>query len=192
MLMRALEAGVGAQWVAGDEVYGQSPDLRGELQTRSVGYVLAVASSHRVSFGPNSCRADQVAAQLPAGAWQRLSAGAGAKGQRWYDWAFAEIDAREPGHRALLVRRNRRTGELAFYRCYSPHPVPLHLLVKVAGRRWTIEESFQTGKGLCGLDQHQVRRWRSWYRWTTLAMLAHAFLAAVPQPNAPERPTKAA
>jgi SRSO17 transposase len=39
-----------------------------------------------------------------------------------------------------------------------------------------IEERFQTGKGLCGLDQHQVRRWRSWYRWTTLAMLAHAFL----------------
>jgi hypothetical protein len=24
--------------------------------------------------------------------------------------------------------------------------------------------------------QHQVRRWRSWYRWMTLAMLAHAFL----------------
>jgi hypothetical protein len=31
-------------------------------------------------------------------------------------------------------------------------------------------------KGLTGLDQHQVRRWASWYRWTTLAMLATAFL----------------
>jgi hypothetical protein len=41
---------------------------------------------------------------------------------------------------------------------------------------WRIEERFQTGKGLCGLDQHQVRRWRSWYRGATLAMLAHAFL----------------
>jgi hypothetical protein len=40
---------------------------------------------------------------------------------------------------------------------------------------WRIEERFQTGKGLTGLDQHQVRRWRSWYRWVTLAMLAHAF-----------------
>jgi len=39
-----------------------------------------------------------------------------------------------------------------------------------------VEERFQTGKGLVGLDQHQVRRWRSWYRWVTLAMLAHAFL----------------
>ena len=34
----------------------------------------------------------------------------------------------------------------------------------------------QAGKGLCGLDQHQVRRWCSWYRWVTLAMLAYAFL----------------
>lgn len=56
--------------------------------------------------------------------------------------------------------------------------MPLSTLVKVAGRRWTIEETFQSGKGLAGLDEHQVRRWTSWYRWVTLAMLAHAFLAA--------------
>ena len=46
----------------------------------------------------------------------------------------------------------------------------------VAGRRWTVEENFQAGKGLTGLDEHQVRRWTSWYRWATLAMLAAAFL----------------
>jgi hypothetical protein len=48
--------------------------------------------------------------------------------------------------------------------------------VRVAGWRWKVEESFQTGKGLTGLDEHQVRTWTSWYRWITLAMLAHAFL----------------
>jgi hypothetical protein len=47
----------------------------------------------------------------------------------------------------------------------------------VAGQRRRIEESFQAAKGLVGLDQHQVRRWTSWHRWTTRAMLAHAFLA---------------
>jgi SRSO17 transposase len=46
-----------------------------------------------------------------------------------------------------------------------------------------MEERFQTGKGLCGLDQHQVRRWHSWYRWVTLAMLAHAFLVVAPWPS---------
>jgi len=39
-----------------------------------------------------------------------------------------------------------------------------------------MEERFQTAKGLVGLDQHQLRRWRSWYRWATLTILAHAFL----------------
>ena len=75
-----------------------------------------------------------------------------------------------------MIRRHQRTGELAFYRCWTPCPVPLSTLVRVAGTRWTVEERFQTGKGLCGLDQHQVRRWRSWYRWVTLVMVAYAFL----------------
>jgi hypothetical protein len=39
--------------------------------------------------------------------------------------------------------------------------VPLAPLVRVAGRRWAIEERLQTSKGLVGLDQHQVRRGRS-------------------------------
>jgi len=55
--------------------------------------------------------------------------------------------------------------------------VPVRELVRVAGRRWAIEEAFQAGKTLTGLDEHQVRRWTSWRRWTVLAMLAHAFLA---------------
>jgi hypothetical protein len=40
------------------------------------------------------------------------------------------------------------------------------------------EENFQTGKGRTGLDQHQVRTWTSWYRWTTLVMLGHLLLVA--------------
>jgi hypothetical protein len=82
----------------------------------------------------------------------------------------------QAGQRWLLVRRNPRTHKVAFYHCWTPRPASLATLVRVAGRRWAIEERIQTGKGLVGLDQHQVRRWRSWYRWTTLAMVAHAFL----------------
>jgi hypothetical protein len=93
-------------------------------------------------------------------------------------WAWVEITVDEaPGRHWLLIRRNARTGELAFYRAHAPRPVPLHVLARVAGRRWAVEESFQAGKELAGLDEHQVRRWTSWHRWTVLAMLAHAFLA---------------
>jgi SRSO17 transposase len=181
MITRALDAGVPASWVAGDEVYGADPKLRACLERRGIGYVLAVACDHPVGAAGGTWRADALLRRGPARAWQCISAGQGAKGHRYYDWAFVQLDpgARgpsDPGQRWLLVRRNRKTGELAFYHCWMPHPTPLAVLVNVAGRRWTVEERIQTSKGLCGLDQHQVRRWRSWYRWMTLAMLAHAFL----------------
>ena len=177
MIARALDAGTPAAWVTGDEVYGADPGLRADLERRQTGYVLAVAASRRVTTAAGTREARQIAARLPRVAWQRYSAGQGAKGHRYYDWAWVTIDPGRPGHRWLLIRRSRRTGELAFYRCYCPRHIPLPALVKIAGIRWTTEENFQAGKGLAGLDEHQVRRWASWYRWTTLAMLALAFLS---------------
>jgi hypothetical protein len=83
---------------------------------------------HRTAAGP--LRADEITAGLPKRAWQRLSAGAGAKGQRFYDWALiahpdpAGTEDNPAGTECwwLLVRRHRHTGEPAFYRCYSPEP----------------------------------------------------------------------
>ena len=177
MIARALDAGAPAGWVTGDEVYGADPGLRADLERRETGYVLAVAASRQVTTAAGPCQVRKIAARLPRRAWQRYSAGEGAKGHRFYDWAWLAIDPGRPGHRHLLIRRNRTTKKLAFYRCYSPRHVPLPTLVKIAGIRWTTEENFQAGKGLTGLDEHQVRRWASWYRWTTLAMLALAFLS---------------
>ncbi|WP_189317878.1 IS701 family transposase, partial [Streptomyces brasiliensis] len=179
MIARFLDVGHHAPWVAGDEVYGGNPKLRTALEERGTGYVLAVARGHEVTTQSGKFRAEALAKKLPKRAWQKLSAGAGAKGQRFYDWAVIDLPNSAPGHRQLLIRRNRTTSELAYYRCYSPRPVPLTTLVRVAGSRWRVEETFQSGKGLAGLDEHQVRRYASWSRWVTLAMLAHAFLAVV-------------
>lgn len=138
-----------------------------------------MACSHEATTGGGKFRADTLAKKVPKRAWQKLSAGDGAKGQRFYDWAVIDLADPGPGSRQLLIRRNRSSGELAYYRCYSPTPVPLTELVRVAGSRWRVEEFFQSGKGLAALDEHQVRRYVSWSRWVTLAMLAHAFLAVV-------------
>lgn len=165
--------------MAGDEVYGGNPKLRTALEECGTGYVLAVACSHEVATAARKFRADTLAEKVPKRGWQKLSAGAGAKGHRYYDWAVIDLADPRPGTRQLLIRRNRSSGELAYYRCYSPTPVPLTELVRVAGSRWQVEEFFQSGKGLAALDEHQVRRYTSWSRWVTLAMLAHAFLAVV-------------
>jgi SRSO17 transposase len=129
MIGRALDAGTPAAWVTGDEVYGADPGLRADLERRQIGYVLAVAASHQVTTVAGPCQARKIAARLPRRAWQRYSAGEGAKGYRYYDWAWLAIDPGRPAHRWLLIRRNRRTGELAFYRCHSPGHVPLAALV---------------------------------------------------------------
>lgn len=189
LITRAVEAQVPASWVAGDEVYGADPKLRTAIRGHGLGYVLAIAANRRVPTHAGPIRVDALPALIPTHAWQKHSAGAGAHGPRLYSWAWFRLlaeDGTDTGVHHLLIRRNDATGELAYLRCYSPRPVPLRTLVAVAGQRWRIEESFQTAKGLVGLDQHQVRRWRSWHRWTTLAMLAHAFLAVA---TAAERDT---
>nr|WP_163507719.1 IS701 family transposase [Fodinicola acaciae] len=192
MILAALDAGVLAKWATADEVYGQNPGLRETLSAARIGYVLAVPCSYLVpttdadTGDGRRVRADALIAGLDASRWGRYSAGDGAKGQRLYDWARVPIAA-EDGHQWLLVRRSISTGELAYYHCYSPRPVKLATLVGVAGQRWPIEENFQTSKGQTGLDAHQVRHWISWYRWTVLVMLAHAFLTALAA-TAPQSP----
>jgi SRSO17 transposase len=175
MLNAALDAGVKARWVTADEVYGNDGAFRTALEQRGLGYVLAVSCDHRVHAYSRTRRADEVAAMLPKRPWQTRSAGPGAKGHRDYDWAWIRLADR----RWLLIRHNSTTGELAYYRCWSPNPVPLSTVVRVAGSRWAIEELFQTGKGQVGLDHYQVRTWKSWHRFITLALLALAFLTIV-------------
>ncbi len=181
MLTRALDAGVPAGWVAADEVYGQHSGLRLALEERGMSYVLAVPVSQSVftllDGRPVQCRADAASAAVPASAWQRLSAGAGAKGPRLYDWARMPIRLlSEPERYWLLVRRSLTDSELSHYLCFCPPESSLADLVAVAGARWAIEESFHTAKGEVGLDHYQVRRYDAWYRHITLACLAHAYL----------------
>jgi len=177
MIEVAMAAGTPGSWVAGDEVYGNDSKFRAAVAAHGLGYVLAVACNHRFDTPVGRLDAAGMAAIVPAAGWQKISAGAGSKGLRWYSWALTKIPGAGPGHRWVMLRRNDTTGEIAYYRCYAPHPVSLAQLVRVAGTRWKIEESFQTAKGQAGLDEHQVRRWCSWHRFTTLAMLAMAFLA---------------
>jgi SRSO17 transposase len=172
MIERAIAAGVPFRWVTADEAYGDNGPLRAFLEEEGVPYVLAVARDHLVDTPTGPRRADILAA---AGAWHRLSCGNGAKGRRWYDWALFATTRPEI---SLLVRRSvSRPSELAFYLCHAPQPVSLAVLVKVAGTRWCVEECFQAGKNEAGLDHYQVRLYKAWYRYVTLAMLALAWLA---------------
>lgn len=179
MLQRAFEAEVPARWVTGDEVYGNDGKLRRWLEARRKPYVLAVARSHPLMVAFQRKRAEEVVAQAPPEAWQRVEEGAGSKGPRVYDWAKARLPYESaPGWAQwLVVRRSvSRPEELAYYRAYGPEEATVEELAKVAGSRWSIEEAFERAKGEVGLDHYEVRYWDSWHRHITLCLLAHAFL----------------
>ncbi len=183
MLERALDAGVPAAWVTGDEVYGGDRRLRLVLEERQQPFVLAVKSNEPAwsdgEGGVRQRKAAAITAGLNADEWQRLSAGEGTKGPRLYDWARVRlVRLPDPGwDHWLLVRRSLADPtELAYYVVFGHDDATLEELVRVAGTRWTIEECLEAAKGEVGLDEYEVRKWDGWYRHITLAMLAHAYL----------------
>lgn len=192
IITRALASPLPIAWVTADSAYGQEWRLRRMLEETGVGYVVAVPKSQHV---PAVGRIDFAIAQAPEDAWERHSCGAGAKGPRVYDWAAARLpaiddfDGDTPTHeRWVLARRSlARPDEIAYYLAYAPAGTPVAELVRIAGARWVIEEAFQAAKNECGLDQYEVRRYPGWYRHITLAMLAHAFLAAMAAAAGTER-----
>jgi SRSO17 transposase len=183
MLKRAFAAGVKADWVVADTVYGYD-EMRDWLESQHQKYVLAVPETHTVWSQGEPQPVGLLAALLPAEAWVPLSAGEGSQGPRLYEWAWLQLpyerEESEGWVSWLLIRRSLADpSKRAYYRAWGPASTPLTVLVRVAGSRWTIEEGFEQAKGGVGLDQYEVRTWTAWYRFMTLALLAYAFLVVI-------------
>jgi SRSO17 transposase len=179
ILAGAYADGLAFDFVCGDEVYGSCTELRRFLEDRGQAYVLRVASSFTLTLdaGTTMTCADAVNNLLKGKkGWEVRSAGKGSKGDRWYAWAW--IGTASPRH-SLLVRRHLKTGELAFHYCYVPEgePASKARLIRAAGLRWPVEESFAFGKGCFGLDQCQARLYTAILRHIVLVMAALAVCA---------------
>jgi SRSO17 transposase len=192
MIERALAAKVPFSWVAADSVYGVG-DIEIALRRAGKGYVLGVSAKHAFnSWGKAyavSGTAGSIAEDLPPEAWQRLSAGAGTKGERFHDWAYLDLADLDGGEftadlsgvwtRGLLIRRNIADGDLAFFTTWCPQGTEVEMLVRVEGHRWAIEDSFETAKNELGLDHNETRSWHGWHRHVSLVMLAFAMMARI-------------
>jgi SRSO17 transposase len=184
LIERALDAGVTATWVVADALYGSDSAFRRFLEDRQQAYVVALRSNvylwddetfERISVGT---RVERLAPEV----WQRVSAGEGTKGPRLYDWAAIRLDRAVPegwGFWLLARRTIADPTKLAYYFVLGPAATTLEEMVRIAGKRWMVEEALEAAKGEMGLDHYEVRRWDSWYRHITLALLAHAFLTVV-------------
>ena len=192
MVERAIAAGVPFAWVAADSVYGVG-EVETALRRANKGYVLGVNATHQFhSWSAKlavSGTAEEIAQELDASAWQRLSAGPGTKGPRLYDWAYLELADLDAGRfypgsdglwtRGLLARRSLADGKLAFFTSWCPAGTGVDRLVQVEGCRWAIEDSFECAKNELGLDHNETRSWHGWHRHVSLVMLAFAMMAGV-------------
>ena len=189
MLQRALDGGVSLAYVTGDSVYGDDHELRSWLEERKQAYVLARSCDESVWIGVQQRTIAAVLAELPDQGWVRLSAGAGSKGERVYEWQqlLLHPPASRGWRRCLLFRRSLSDrSDVAAYTVFAPSHSRMMAHVQVAGKRWTVEESIQTGKGEVGLDHYEVRSWTGWYRHMTLAMWASAFLSVIREESGAE------
>lgn len=191
MLRRAFDHGIQARWVVGDAVYGDNRGLRGFLEAREQGYVLAVSGKEYVWQGMSQIAIrDLITHHLPPPAqWQRLSAGEGSQGPRLYDWTYLSTNRplQSGWERGVLLRRSLDPSpQISAYLVFAPVGTAMAALAVAAGRRWTIETCFRETKDTLGLDQYEVRSWTGWYRHITLVLAAQAFLAAI-QPSSKKK-----
>jgi SRSO17 transposase len=202
MVERAIGAGVPFAWVAADSVYGVG-EIEMALRRAGKGYVLGVNATQPfnswVGKPEIAGTAEQIAQGLAPSAWRRLSAGEGAKGPRLSDWAYLELADLGAGEyrrgatgvwtRGLLIRRSPADGECAYFTTWCPAGTTIETLVAVEGRRWAIEDAFETAKTELGLDHDETRSWHGWHRHVSMVMLAFAMLAAIRcRANAPPPP----
>ena len=123
MISRAIKAGVPFAWFTADEAYGQAKWLQAWLEDHDISYVMAIRCRDTVTTGAGEQRADDLIAAVPARAWQKISAGAGAHGPREYHWA--RVAVRPGGKRGrsrwlLACRSLTSPDEISYYACYGP------------------------------------------------------------------------
>jgi SRSO17 transposase len=196
---RALLARVPFRWVAADSGYGRDPGLRRFCRDQRLPFVMAVPVDLPLTTAPAAKAQVKAAGDLIGrvrlDSWQQRSAGAGTKGQRWYDWALVAVSVKgepaAPGfvHHLLMRRNTADHTDIELFLVHAPTDTPLSDMVTAAGLRWKIEENNEHGKDLLGLDQYQVRKWTPLFRHVTACMLAQAFLTVTRVKLGKEQPS---
>jgi SRSO17 transposase len=204
LVTQADERGLPYRWVTADSVYGDSPTFVQGVRQLGKWYVVDTSADARVwltepeviaagTKGPRGRattqprvvakpeRVDEVVARLPNTAWRRITVAEGSQGPRVYEyavlWVWFSEEGLPSGRERLLVRRSLgQKAEVKYHRSNAPAAVPLERLAQVRGQHWSVEQSFEAGKGECGLDEYETRGWVGWHHHTALSLLALWFL----------------
>lgn len=193
------------QWVAADELYGDSSAFRDGVAALGKWYFTEIKTTSQVwlkrpevyvpplerawsptdplAFAPSdrAVTVHSLVAHIPAPAWIRATIKEGSKGPIVCDFAFLRVVESRGGLPGpdlwLVIRRNLdNPAELKFYFSNAPAETPLLELVRLSGLRWPIELIFEEGKEELGFDHYETRSWLGWHHHMLLVSLAHHFL----------------
>jgi SRSO17 transposase len=207
LLEHALERGaLPFQWVAADELYGDSPVFRDGIAAFDKWYFVEVRCTTRIWLErpdvgvptwkgrgrrPTRIRlrnpqqiptqVNKLTQQLPAAAWVRARIKEGTKGPLVCDFACLRvIEVRDglPGQELwLIIRRNLDDPtEIKYYLSNAPADIDPAELVRMSGMRWPVEIIFRAGKVEVGFDHYELRSWIGWHHHMLFVFLAHHFL----------------
>jgi SRSO17 transposase len=187
-------------WIIADEAYGDNGDFLDDLEADQQRYLMEVPVTTTVwTFDPKNAvppphrgrgrrpsrprrdhvfKVKEVAARLPAVAWQALQLREGAIGPLVFEFARVRVWAvrhRKPGPAIwLLLRRSLGPDpEVKYYVSNAEEEMALEPMALVTGTRIRVEEFFQDGKSYLGMAQYEARAWSSWHHHMSMVGLAH-------------------
>ena len=140
MLRRTFDIGVPAAWVTADEVYGSGSKFHSMLEKQGIDCVVTISCQQRPFLDGSRASVDEHTNETPNRARNKISCGDGAKGKRFYQWAFIQFGApTDKGlHKGLLVKRSlKKPDERVDYFVCVPKGTTLKQLVRIAGS-WRI------------------------------------------------------
>lgn len=186
---RALDNGVGFDWMGFDEGYGGKPAFLLGLERMGVRFIGEVPRTFRCfSAGSTAAKASR--------ACDMADCGKAFKGRRGKAFTIVHktigdstwvakagrVRVSVEGKRHdreywLIVARNRQTGELKYFISSASRRVPLKRMLEAAFSRWGIEHVFRVAKSEIGLDHYEGRRYRGLKRHMMLCQLVLLFVA---------------
>jgi SRSO17 transposase len=216
-IIKELEGLVEYDWIGGDTIYGNSPELRQSLRELDKSYVLDVGEELQVCLekphpfvppsqsGKGRARTRYVIDQakislknlletIAADQWKEIKYREGSKGSLVRQAVLKKVWIWKKGtsqleEAQLLISRNLEQKEVKYSLCHEPKK---ELSVEAAlfrqMQRYWIERSFQEIKEQIGLDQYQVRGWRAWQHHIALTMMALHFILETQIENAENLP----
>jgi SRSO17 transposase len=204
MIRRTREAGkVCLDWVTADELYGDSGEFLDALEAMDQWYLVEVKKNTLVWTvdpatlpgaypGPKARRklgayryrevrsVQEIAAELPATAWQPLKLREGAKGPLVHEFAAMRAWALRRGKPGppiwLLLRRTLEKTDWKYYVSNASKETAWQELALVSGTRWRVEETLEDGKMHLGMADYESRAWSSWHHHMSLVALAHLYV----------------